>query len=141
MEQIGKCPHGHGRMWDPAGKPTDPAKPFCVICHHTQGEPCNGHCDYNGKLQMGLDDLVDDKKEEHENEEVNSVADDLGIEDKEQLESFNETLVHLRRIILIHDSKLEELEQVQSDIDELRKEIEDINTKIEIIAEKIKDDD
>lgn len=90
---------------------------------------------------MGLDDLVDDKQEEHENEEVNSMADDLGIEDKEQLESFNQTLVHLRRLIILHDSKLEELEQVQKDIDDLRSEIEEINTKIEVIVEKIKDAD
>jgi len=89
---------------------------------------------------MGLDDLVGDKKEEHENEEVNSMADELGIEDKEDLEAFNQSMAHLRRLIVLHDSKLEELEQVQRDIDDLRSEIESINTKIEVIVEKIKDD-
>lgn len=88
---------------------------------------------------MGLDDLVDDSKESQKQKEVNEAADELGIDNLEELEQFSDSVQTLRRIVVVHDAKLEEIDRVQRDIDDLRNEVESLNDKIDDIVEKIKD--
>lgn len=87
---------------------------------------------------MALDDLVDDSKESRKQKEVNEASDELGVDNLEELKQFSDSVQHLRKIVMIHDSKLEEIDRVQRDVDDLREEIEALNDKIDVIVEKIK---
>lgn len=59
---------------------------------------------------MALDDLVEDKEAEKEKEKLKELKDTLGIENKEDLDKLDDRLNLLAEIIIIHDKKIEELE-------------------------------
>lgn len=90
---------------------------------------------------MGLDDLVDQKENEHKKKEVEEKAGELGIDSLEELDQFSDSVQTLRRIVVVHDAKLEELERLRRDVNDLEEQVEEMERKIEIVAEKIKDAD
>lgn len=59
---------------------------------------------------MGLDDLVDDTKESKEKEEVNTLSEELGVDDLEDLEKVDGRLQDLFQIMISQDRRIEELE-------------------------------
>lgn len=68
---------------------------------------------------MGLGDITDDVKEETKEEEVENIADELGIEDKEDLEHLSDRITRLFNTIQSMDKRIEELEK-QKLKDEIR---------------------
>lgn len=68
---------------------------------------------------MGLGDITDDVKEETKEEEVENIADELGIEDKEDLEHLSDRITRLFNTIQSMDKRIEELEKQELQ-DEIR---------------------
>lgn len=62
----------------------------------------------------GLDDLVDDVNKEQEQEEVNSIKDDLGVESKKELEQMDDRVQRLVERMDIYDKELEKLKKRMS---------------------------
>lgn len=60
---------------------------------------------------MGLDDLLDDTEEEQAKQEVEELADELNIEDKEELEAQAERLKDAYDMLIKMDKRLREMEQ------------------------------
>lgn len=90
---------------------------------------------------MGLDDLVDDSKESQKEKVVSETSEELGIDNLEELEQFSDSVQNLRQLLVIHDRKIEEIDQLKRETRRLREQIDDIEEKINVIAEKIKDAD
>lgn len=90
---------------------------------------------------MSLDDLVDDSKEEQKQKEVDDASGELGIEDLDDLEQFSDSVQLLRELLVIHDSKLEDVELLKKRIREMETQIDEIETKIQVVADKVKDAD
>lgn len=60
---------------------------------------------------MGIDDLLDDVEEEQEEDEVEELTDELGIDDKEELEAQAERLDQAYSMLIDMDKRLREMEQ------------------------------
>jgi len=90
---------------------------------------------------MGLDDLVDDSKEDQKQKEVENAAEELGIDNLKELEQFSDSVQNLRQLLVIHDRRLEEIDRLNREIEDLRVQVGEIEEKINVIAEKIKDAD
>lgn len=85
---------------------------------------------------MGLDDLVDNTKDEADEEKVNDLADELGIEDREDLENLDGRIGRLFEHIILLDGKVERMEEEVSQVKKLlgeliRKEKEDEESESE----------
>lgn len=83
----------------------------------------------------GLDDLVDDVDEEKEKEEVEGLMDELGIEDKEELEELETKLDRVQTGLIHYDKQMERLERrisvLEGAVANLIKELSDVsNTDI-----------
>lgn len=59
---------------------------------------------------MGLGDITDEAEKETKNEQVDSLADELGIEDKDDLEEMDGRLDRILSIVLSLDKKVEDIE-------------------------------
>lgn len=66
---------------------------------------------------MGLDDLVDDVGEDKEKEELEELMDELGIEDKDDLEQLDGRLDRMFGIVLTLENDIENL---KSEVNVLR---------------------
>lgn len=60
---------------------------------------------------MGIDDLLDDVEEEQEKDEVEELTEELGIDDKEELEAQAERLSQAYSMLIEMDKRLREMEQ------------------------------
>lgn len=60
---------------------------------------------------MALEDITEDVQEETKKEKTEDLSDELGLEDKEELEKFNENITRLHEMIESIDRQLEELEK------------------------------
>lgn len=72
---------------------------------------------------MGLDDLVDSTKDEADKEKVNNLADELGIEDREDLENLDGRIGRLFEHIILLDGKVERMEEEVSQVKRLLGEL------------------
>lgn len=80
---------------------------------------------------MGLGDIAQDKKKESKKEATSEIADELGIEDKDELEKMDGRLGRILSIVVSLDKKVEVLED----------KIELVKEKQDEILEEVKDDD
>jgi len=60
---------------------------------------------------MGLDDIIDSGKEDAKESKVNELAEELGVEDKEDLEKLNNQMKTLSEIVISLDKEVEELRE------------------------------
>lgn len=60
---------------------------------------------------MGIDDVVEDVKEDQAQQEIGELKDGLGIEDKEELEEYDDRLHTLAKTVIAHDKKIEQLDR------------------------------
>jgi len=60
---------------------------------------------------MALDDMVDGAKDETKSNKAQELAEELGVEDKEDLEELNEQVKTLSEIIINLDKKVENLNE------------------------------
>lgn len=60
---------------------------------------------------MGLDELVDDVEESKKKEELQNLADKLGIEDREDMEELDQRLDRMLAIVLTLERDVEELKK------------------------------
>jgi len=78
---------------------------------------------------MGLGDIAEDKKEEAQKEVTEDIADELGIEDKDDLEKMDGRLGRILSIVVSLDKKVESLEEklemVKNTQDEILQEVKD----------------
>ena len=77
---------------------------------------------------MPLDDLIDDKKKEQEKSEVDKLMDELGVEDKEDLEL---TLDRVRRLSIIVTVLEKKVEMLEDDMNELIKDVRKIKDELD----------
>lgn len=63
---------------------------------------------------MGLDSLIDDEEEQQDKEQADETADELGIEDKEELEELDDRLGNTYEIITDLHERVENLEEENS---------------------------
>lgn len=59
---------------------------------------------------MGLDELADNKKEEQKNNKVEGLKEELGVEDKEDMQELDSRLSKALQMIITMDRRIEELE-------------------------------
>lgn len=60
---------------------------------------------------MALDDLSDSAKEEEEEEQVEGIMEELGVENKEELEELDGRVGTLSKTVVAQDKKINELEE------------------------------
>ena len=78
---------------------------------------------------MGLGDITDEAEKETKNEQVDSLADELGVEDKDDLEEMDGRLDRILSIVLSLDKKVEDIEdEIEVVKSKLDNEDEDDNT-------------
>lgn len=65
---------------------------------------------------MALEDIANDVEEETKEEEVEELSNELGIEDKEDLEHLSDRITRLFNTVESIDRKLEELEGLEKEI-------------------------
>lgn len=79
---------------------------------------------------MGLDELVDDHEQEHEEEETRNLLDELGIESREELEAMDGRIGSLSEMVISLDSRVERLN------DRLERQEKLLSNLIEEVVEK-----
>lgn len=84
---------------------------------------------------MGLDDLVENEKDEEDKEKAETLSDELGIESKEELEELDDRISRLYESHINNDKRIESLED---DVALLMSALS--KTMKEVVGEKMKDE-